>query len=300
MAYRILRNESAESEIRRVLLEQTTQARRLLASWHKEPAARIHRARQTFKRIRAALRALRPAAPYVYSVENRFYRDVARRLSHLRDADAMVEATRVLADRVWEPRSRESLIILQRGLRQHASADVHNSMTSIQDQIGLACAELRKAESRMARLPIEGLRRRDLKAGARRSFDRAARDYRLVTESPGSELFHDWRKHVKYAYYQTRLMRQVMPRWSRQYRSSFRELAQLLGHGQDLVVLDAFLRDQPDDLGIDLHLQRLRNVIQDAERDLRQRALALGAQAFDGDAVSTNQVVPLEARRARR
>ena len=51
----------------------------------------IHEARKSMKKIRAALRLMRPELDAVYPAENTWFRDVGQQLSQFRDAGVMIE-----------------------------------------------------------------------------------------------------------------------------------------------------------------------------------------------------------------
>lgn len=300
MPYRIRRKRPPAAELRRVLSEQNAKALHLLDTWKKDPAGHIHTARQSFKRIRATLWLLRPKHRYVYLVENRAYRDLARRLSYARDASAMVEATDLLAGRLWEPGPRESLLMLRKSLEAQAEQETADALAGMASCVAAVRKELPEIAARIDRLPLMALRRKHLRAGARATMARAGRNYLRLKPGAGPELYHDWRKHVKYAYYQTGLMAELMPRWSAGNRGALRELAALLGHAQDLNVLDTLIAAQPDALGIDIHWRRLRRLVHDVQRDLQEQAAALGKQLFEGSPQPRGNVVvlPVSARRA--
>jgi len=300
MAYRIRRKAETAGEVRRILLEQNQKAQRLLRTWQKEPAGHVHLARQSFKRMRAALWLLRPGHRYVYAVENRAYRDLARQLAYARDASAMVEATDLLAERIWEPGPRQSLVMLRKSLAAQAEQEMADALAGMGSSVAQVRGELPRLAERLERLPVEDLRRKQLRAGVKATMRRARRNYQRVEPAADPALFHDWRKHVKYAYYQTALMAELMPRWCARNRRPLRELAALLGHVQDLNMLDDLIVAQPDDLGVDIHWRRLRRLAHDVQRELQAQAAALGEQLFDKRSRPRGEVVvlPVEARRA--
>ncbi|MDJ0928226.1 MAG: CHAD domain-containing protein [Gammaproteobacteria bacterium] len=281
MAFRLRVKASAVAEIRRVLLEQNDQALALLRGWRGAPADRVHQARRCFKRSRAALRLLKPAAPYVFAVENRTCRDLAKRLSGTRDAAAMVEVVDRLAQRQREPAAALSLRMLRDSLQQRAERETEDRLSGIDTTIAEVCAELELRHERLSQLPVAGLRWRDLNRGARHNWKRCRRGYEAARDSGDDEAFHDWRKYVKYAYYHTALLRRLRPKWSARNRETLDQLGEVLGHFQDLTVLEQLLDAQPDDLGIDLHLQRLRRLLRFSQSNSRTQALALGRQLFE-------------------
>jgi hypothetical protein len=280
MAYRLEGKKSVAKELQRVLQEQNDKALVLLGDWQADPADRVHRARQAFKRIRAALRLIRRANPYVFQVENRFYRDQARRLSYARDTAAMVEVVDALAEQVWESLPRESLLVLRRSLQRRAEQEVRHGISEITVNIDCVCEDLGKARSRLKKIPVRRLRKKDLRKGAAETLRRGRKAFALACHQAGDDPLHEWRKDVKYAYYQAGLMNHIEDGWPAGHRQYLGTLAEVLGHAQDLAVLSKLLIAQPDTLRIDLHLQRLQWVVNKARRETRERALGIGVQIF--------------------
>ncbi len=280
MSYLIHRAEPAADAIRRNLREQNDKAARLLAGWRDDPAGRIHETRQTCKKLRAVLRLVRPSARYVFEVENRLYRNIQGKIACARDATAMVEALHLLEARPADAPQRESLRMLRLALEARAAALAQEPRDALAGNIEAALAELRAADRRLQRLPLEGLRRRDLRDGAGRTYARCARRYLAAREQPAPAAFHGWRKAVKYSYYQTRLLRELAPDWAGPNGPRLRELAEILGQSQDLVLLEAWLAQQADALRVDEHLHRLDRLVTVTQHRLRARALGLGAALF--------------------
>lgn len=280
MAYLIHRNEPAADAVRRILREQNQRARQLLEDWERDPVTHIHRTRQTCKKIRALLRLVRPAARYVFTVENLFYRDIQRSVAYARDSAAMVEAIDLLAGRLSDPLPLQSLQMLREALERRSAQQLASAQEDLPGRIERAVAELIAADRRLQRLPVDDLGRRDLRRGARQTLKRCAREYQALGATATADDFHDWRKHVKYAGHQSRLLRELLPDTAAALKPRLEALGQVLGQGQDLVLLERFLAAQPDALGVDTHLRRLRGLLATAQGELRSRALLLGEALF--------------------
>lgn len=299
MAYFIHRSEAAAAGLENVLLEQNQQALELLESWRDDPPRNIHGARQRFKRIRAALRLLRSVAPYVFSVENQLYRVLGRQLSHVRDASAMVECIDFLQTMSGSADSQESLGMLKIGLENRAAAELESGLIDLPGRCDAICAELTRAGTRLTRLPLRSVKRKHLKQSARQGLRRCAKFYNRAYQSNRAEDFHECRKQVKYSYNQAQLMQDMMPRWAHRYAAPLGQLAGLLGHRQDFFVLDQLLVAQPDELGFDMHLRRIRKMIGSAQDALHGQIFALGNQIFHDRAFqSPDNLVTLKQRAA--
>jgi CHAD domain-containing protein len=280
VAYLIDTDEPAGKAVRRVLLEQNARILALLSQWTTDPADSIHRARQGCKRARAVAQLLKPALPYAAMVENAFYRDIQKRVAYARDAEALVEALDYLEIGVTEPRLAESVAMLRESLAARAVRELDEHRSSLRDQIEAACAQLGAAGRRLDRLPLQDLRRRDLRRGADLKWERCVAGFAQLTESSPGLAYHAWRRQVKYAANQTQLLASLAPSRALTIGPRLRELASLLGHAQDLELLENLLRQQPDALRIDTHVQRLRQLIAASLIQLRHRALQVGAELF--------------------
>jgi CHAD domain-containing protein len=296
MAYLIRRKESVAAEIRRILVEQNRRALALLASWQENPRDHVHQARQAFKRIRALLRLIRPGVCYVYRVENVFYRDLGRNLAYARDTEAVIEALGLLEARVSGPLAQESLRMLRVGLEQRAARERDCGLHDLPGRIKSACDALADAERRFRDLPLESLKRKDLRRGMQTTVERCASAFERVTHTQAPDDFHAWRKDVKYAYYQSRLMQQMLPRWAGASDPALGTLADVLGHYHDLVMLDALLHRQADELNMDVHLRAIRNAVRTARAEYAAEALVTVPKVFSRGGPPGNNVVELSSR----
>ena len=147
----------------------------------------------------------------------------------------------------------------------------------------LACQLLGDAERRLERLPLSDLRRRDLRRGADLKWERVLPASQPSSAASPAPAFHGWRRQVKYAANQTQLLANLAPARALTIGPRLRELASLLGHAQDLELLENLLRQQPDALRIDTHVQRLRQLIATSLVQLRHRALEVGGELFGPD-----------------
>lgn len=283
--------------LQRILREQNRKALKLLESWHDEPSDHIHRSRQSFRRIRAVVRLLRPVAPYIYDVENRFYRDTGQQLSNVRDSNAMVEAIEFLERTFDCDAPKDSLAMLKTSLRRRVKNELEGSSSDIAVTCSDVAEELEMAGRRLHGIPLDGVKLRHLKRSTRKGLRSCGKAFRKFRRYERAEDLHAWRKQTKYAYYHARLMQEVMPRWSRRYGSSLKQLGILLGHWQDLFVLDQLLASQPDELGIDSHRRKIREMVASSQNALKGQAVDSGIQIFQPrDAPIADNLVALYSR----
>jgi hypothetical protein len=283
LAYLIEADEPAGAGVQRVLEEQRGRVLWLLTSWEDDPAGSIHRVRQSCKRARAAAQLLKVAAPYAAMVENDFFRGVQQGVAYARDNEALVEALDLLQAGVAEPRLSESVMMLRNSCAARAAQSLQDNHSTLGARIEVACGQLRRAERRLARLPSAELRRRDLRRGARKTWKRCVAGYLELEPDSSRDSFHMWRRQVKYAFNETRLLAAIR---QPDVEAPLRELAATLGRCHDLELLEALLREQRDTLRIDTHVQRLRHLIGESLKQLRGRSLEIGSGLFLPDGAS--------------
>ncbi len=91
MSFRFEHGEPVERGIKRMVREQIDQAIAEIDTPDLGHHERVHQVRKRCKKVRALARLARPALGKQYSEINTHYRDIARPLSDIRDAQAMVE-----------------------------------------------------------------------------------------------------------------------------------------------------------------------------------------------------------------
>src|SRR4051812_12540678 len=100
MASALRRKETAARGVLRILRKQIDKAVEALADEQSLSDEDVHDIRKSLKRVRAALRLLRPAiGSSTYRGENVCFRDAARPLTELRDAKVLVDTLGGLKDR---------------------------------------------------------------------------------------------------------------------------------------------------------------------------------------------------------
>ena len=115
MSYRLQKDESLASGLRRIAEEQLTGALTYLEERN------IYEVRRYIKRIRSLLRLLKPQLGPIYIEENRRLRDVARRFSAERDLDVSLELLETFSNQY----KRKSTLNPQRKALSEKRSAVH-------------------------------------------------------------------------------------------------------------------------------------------------------------------------------
>jgi CHAD domain-containing protein len=244
MAYRLKIGEPVQDGIRRIIIEQIERALGELNDKNLDRADTVHQVRKRCKKIRAALRLVREALGKTYSRENARYRDAARRISKLRDAEAVIETCDALASR-FSGRADEG------GVRIVRARLAARKKTLVKDTARIDSL-LKDFESAMiagresaASLAIEGKRYEPVLAGMQKTYARARRAMKGAYDHPAPGSFHEWRKRVKYHWYHMRLAQKVWSPVVRVRRNELGRLGEALGNHHNLCVFCALLMKDP-------------------------------------------------------
>ncbi len=265
MAYAVKAGEPIEKSVRRIAGVVLRRAMRDLAE--SEPAVAHHRIRKGCKKMRALLRLVRGPLGDVFAEENAWYRDFARSLAGVRDAQVVVEFWRKLTENGCDdlPVAQRALVLDALEMRRdRLAAGAAPTPGDLHGQLDLA---LRRAHQ--WQLNEDGFEA--IAGGLRRAYSRARSAQRRARSQPTPDVLHQWRKRAKDHWYHMRLLDCV---WPEEFRARTRALGRLtenLGEHHDLDVLRAVLQE----LAVDAATLRIVN------RHIDQQAHPLAGAAID-------------------
>jgi CHAD domain-containing protein len=276
VSFRLEPRETVAAGFARSAREQLDQALAELGDPERDRHAAIHEARKCCKRLRGLLRLARSGlGDEVYQRENAALRGAARRLSVLRDAEALLETYDKLSDRFADEVDRRRIAPVRRAL---ATRRAELGEADLEAPVAAFCAELAAARERIPAWPqpddFDVLSR-----GLRRTYKRARKAMGAAYDAPSGERFHDWRKRVKYHRYHLELLAGLWPRQIGSRRKEVRALGGALGDEHDLAVLQATLAAADGNFGE----RSARTMIALAERrqaELRAAMRPLGERLF--------------------
>ncbi|MFP4053688.1 MAG: CHAD domain-containing protein [Phycisphaerae bacterium] len=278
MPYRVKAHEPPAQAVKRMAIEQVGKAIGELRNPDMDAHAAVHQVRKRCKKIRALLRLVRPTMEGIYSEENAWYRDVARKLSDLRDAEAMIETFDDLREIFQELLDEEAFGQVRQGLvaRRDRMADGEADLEALRPELAI---HLDNARPRIETWPIPdgGF---DVFAGIEKVYDRGRTAMSEAYRKPGEEAFHEWRKRVKYLRYQVRMLRGIWPAILRPLRGQLKTLSDYLGDEHDLSVFGETLRKEGKELTEDRTLEALLALVEQRKDELRARARPLGTRIY--------------------
>lgn len=275
MPFRMLEGESVPDAVRRIVSEQIDAAIAEIADRALPEPETIHQVRKRCKKLRAVLRLVRPGLGEVYAAENAFFRDAARLLSPLRDTQSVLDAYDALLARFRHEIARRTFAPVRRQLVQRTRRRARE-IADLDERLDRVRGLMEDARERVVAWPIEGTGADGWRDGFERTYRQARRAMVQAYDGLTPEHFHEWRKGVKYHWYQTRLLRPV---WSKVLGARADEadaLAEMLGDHHDLVVLGATLREELDGADGGPQLARLGELIGRRRAELEAVAKSLG------------------------
>jgi CHAD domain-containing protein len=284
MPFRIRLQRDLDQEVRRIAAEQVDRAIIQLATPSEGVHAVVHEVRKRGKETRGLLRLVRDADPRVFSRANATLRDLARRLSALRDVGAQTEAI----DNAQTHADGDEREALGR-LRRHAQAGPDAAAVPAATGLLLAgvATELAAFRGRVDDWPLRGLRRVHLAQGITRTFARGRDALRRVDGPLDSAGLHELRKRTKYLWYQHRLLRSLWRGPMDAVAAQLEVLGDRLGEHHDLDILQRALSAFPLEgadgamrVTLERWLERRRTSLYDEIRHGARRVYAERARHF--------------------
>jgi CHAD domain-containing protein len=277
-AFRLSPGQPVPDELRRVArgrIDHALDELRGASSSSREEA--VHEARKDMKKLRALLRLVRAElGDDLYRSENETFRDTARTLAGVRDADVMLATLGDLEERFGE------LPGVARRLRPALVAHrFRTSAGSLSPRSTPAVATLVQARARIEDWPLEATGFEAFEAGLRRSYRRGRRDYHAARELPSAENMHEWRKRVKDLWYHLSLLEGGWPQVMSALADEAHELSDRLGDDHDLAVLREWAHEHASALnGADPLLRGFDVIVEARRRELQEEAYGFAARLY--------------------
>jgi CHAD domain-containing protein len=236
----------------------------------------VHEIRKCIKRVRAALRLIRDAAgSRNYRRENYYFRDINRNLSEIRTIEVMIETLNKLGG--------EGLNGYYGNLLNHFSALKEKIIYRLcvrENRLLHVRKMLQKGKEKLGRIPA-GDSIDILHAGFARVYRQCLNCMVEAGEEPIAYNLHEWRKKVKYMYYQVQILKPVLPEAFITYESRLDKLSEYLGTDHDLAELEYSLARNKPAPGSIRKTTSLKNKIARSRKDLQKALFELADQIFD-------------------
>jgi CHAD domain-containing protein len=237
------------------------------------PEEAVHEARKDMKKLRALLRLARgELGKPAFERENICFRDAARELAGVRDADVMLATLKALelpAGVGWELRKRIA--------GAHAAQRSEGREAAARGVVAI----LKEARKRVGDWPLERDSFDAIADGLERTYRRGRRELRAASDEPSTERLHEWRKRVKQFRYHATLLRCAWPPVMEAFAGEAHELSNRLGDDHDLAMLAAWVDENAgEEPELTEAVDRRRAVLQDEAFALGERLYAEKPSAY--------------------
>jgi CHAD domain-containing protein len=139
---------------------------------------------------------------------------------------------------------------------------------------------MKKGRERVADWPMDAKGFDLLKKGLKKTYRRGRKAMAAAYASSSVEAFHQWRKRVKYHWYNARILKKIWSAPMSAYCDELKLLADYLGDDHDIAVLQQTLRDKQEYFGLDEMIQDFSGLASKRRGELQARAYPLGSRIY--------------------
>ncbi len=283
MALQLKPNKSAGERAKRIVCNEIDASLRDLSRPDlglEELNEVVHDVRKRLKKVRAVLRLIREElGEKTYRRENQQVRDSAQPLRDIRDAQVLIETLDKLTRTPSHDLSLRACADL-RELLEVRKQQVYSQFSSTRLGCRRVLRSLRKTRLQSHAWKLARLSWADLRHGLKHVYVAGSQAFVIASANQTAEHLHEWRKQVKYFWYQLQVLRPV---WRHARDDLGRELdvlSEILGEDHDLAVLHQVVQTEAIAGGHDAELEDLTIVIDDRRSALERDAFELGQRVY--------------------
>ncbi|EMI17415.1 CHAD domain containing protein [Rhodopirellula maiorica SM1] len=281
MAFRLKQSESVSKSVRRIAREQIEKAIEEIEAPKLTQSKKVHQVRKRCKKLRGLVRLVRYSMTddYPYSNANALFRDIAKPLSEARDSKIYLDTFDALLEQCANAKQRARFQSIRDQLSQHRQHLLHDEV-DVETQLGEARGQFSKAFKDVRRWRFNEKEYDAWGPGFGETYSRARTAFRDAQSNPSTEVFHEWRKRVKYHSYHCKLLRFLWPALMKCRQSEGEHLGDWLGVHHDLAVLKRHIADSPTDYGNRKVTNAFVDLIDKRSAQLESSAFRLGEKMF--------------------
>jgi CHAD domain-containing protein len=276
MAKPLRHTKSGTKEVQRLLCHHIDQALKALQGNQPLSDAAVHGVRKQLKKGRADLRLLRKAlGSQRYAYENAALRDMAKPLTALRDAKALMDTLDMLVEHGGGQAHALDLDRVRLALRDEY-CEVRQRVLDEGNTLELLEASLRAARARAKRWPIRRRGWSVLGVGLKRVYRNGRDAFAVAQDDPSQEHVHEWRKQVKYLWHQLQVLQPIQLAQLTALADQAHTLANALGDAHDLAILSHKFLEESDRFPDRATMHTLTDLIARRRALLQEQAMTLG------------------------
>ena len=230
------------------------------------PEVAVHEARKDMKKLRALLRLVRgELGKPVLARENICFRDAARELAGVRDADVMLATLGEL-----ELPAGLGSELRRQIADQHAARRSEGREAAARGVVSI----LKEARGRIGDWPLGRDSFAAVEHGLERTYRRGRREFAEARQEPSTEGLHEWRKRVKELWYHHTVLRCAWPPVMEAFGDQAHVLSDRLGDDHDLAVLAGWVAENVGEE------PELSEAVEARRAQLQGEAFALGERLY--------------------
>jgi CHAD domain-containing protein len=286
VAFQIKQDESVARGARRMFAREVQKALDVFAQG-RPCAESVHDVRKRFKKVRALLKLMRRGLGKArYQRENARFRDAARPLTEVRDAEVMVQAFDGLLERFAEELGSTAQFEPVRQILVRRNEENRNKVLDDTAKLAAVATDVRAARLRLKSRSFKPGGWQVVEAGLERTFRQGQEALRAASQERTVEQLHEWRKRVKDLWHQLQFLEPACPAVLGAWADRCHDLSDALGDDHDLFVLGQVLEEEepgpgsPEAEGSDV-LGRLQELIDRRRKELQESAFELGQQIYE-------------------
>ncbi len=274
MAYKLDKSYPLKKSITTVAIEEIEGCLDSLESLNVHEA--IHDIRKRLKKLRALVRLVRDElGEDNYKSINIFFRDLGRELSDLRDLTAYMETVELLRSRYGDHIYVNFFNSIIREVKKERD-ELEAKLRAEGFFSNHLMEKLSYARKEMIKWPVESDSIRIILPSIERVYKRGRKAMNNAYDNPEKEIFHEWRKRVKYLWYQTLLLQETWPEMFETLEQEIHLLADYLGDDHDLMELNDKLKLDGFNLEDGNQKELVHALVQEYSEHLRENAKTKG------------------------
>ena len=227
----------------------------------------VHEARKCLKKSRSAMRLFQNTLGKEYKQGNAALRDAGRKLSPVRDSQALIEMFDELNDKYCDDLGDHSLVSIRDGLvklKESLAREFQQKQTR-----GAVLNNLRTFAGHVDKWKVNEADPLALSKGFARTIRRNQQACQTAYAESRPESFHEWRKRAKDLRYHLSLVSKAWPEVLNGYEAAAKDLESKLGDDHNLVVMRATILGKPDLFGKEKDITAFLKIVDNHQKKLR-------------------------------
>jgi len=274
MLYKLDKEKSLVSNISRIADEEIDACLDSLENLNIHEA--VHDIRKRLKKLRALSRLVRDElGKKNFKAINTYFRDLGREISDLRDLTAHLETIDLLKERYGKHIYVNFFKVFTNQITQERD-ELEETLKAENFFTDHLVEKLKKAKEELTSWPVDSNKIEIILPGIERVYKRGCKALDKAYKVPNKENFHEWRKRVKYLWYQTLLLQDIWRNFFDTLEAEIHQLADFLGNDHDLMELKEKILSADFELQDESQKELMLALINEYSESLRAEARTKG------------------------